>query len=241
MRLVGLNLIVLFIMPFPILTKRIKMDNTFKTQIFLIIITLSLLSACKTTDPYTGEQKVRKSVKYGAAGAIVCGLIGATKNSNNARNAAAGCAAIGAGIGAYMDHQEAELRRELEGTGVRVIRKGDKIELVLPGNITFNTNEYSIKSNFYSVLNSVAKVLYKYKDTQLDIVGFTDSQGSTAYNYRLSEDRASSVKNYLANQDVTRNRLKAYGEGENSPIADNNTANGRQQNRRVELYIVAIQ
>lgn len=220
---------------------KINMCNILKINTVLIILTISILTACTTTDPYTGEQRVRKSVKYGAAGAIVCGLIGATKNSKNARNAAAGCAAIGAGIGAYMDHQEAELRRELEGTGVRVVRQDDKIQLVLPGNITFRTNEYSIKSNFYPVLNSVAKVLYKYKDTELDIIGFTDSQGSDDYNYNLSEDRARSVKNYLANQEVNPARLKAFGEGENRPIANNNTASGRQQNRRVELYIVAKQ
>lgn len=217
------------------------MENNLNIKILLIVLTVSVLSACTAMDPYTGEQKVRKSVKYGAAGAIVCGLIGATKNSKNARNAAAGCAAIGAGIGAYMDHQEVELRRELEGTGVRVVREGDQIQLVLPGNITFNTNEYSIKSNFYPVLNSVAKVLYKYKDTALDIVGFTDSQGSDDYNFRLSEDRARSVKNYLSNQDVNPARLKAFGEGEKYPIANNNTASGREQNRRVELYIVAQQ
>ncbi|MFK8011274.1 MAG: OmpA family protein [Marinicellaceae bacterium] len=199
------------------------------------------LVACTTRDPYTGEQKVRKSVKYGAAGAVVCGLIGATKNSKNARNAAAGCAAIGAGIGAYMDHQESELRRELEGTGVRVERQGDQIQLILPGNITFNSNEYSIKSNFYPVLNSVAKVLYKYKDTELEIIGFTDSQGSEDYNMRLSEDRARNVKNYLVNQEVNSARLVAYGRGESNPIATNINANGRQHNRRVELFIVAVE
>ena len=75
----------------------------------------------------------------------------------------------------------------------------------------------------------------------MDIVGFTDSQGSDEYNYRLSEDRARSVKNYLANQEVNPARLKAYGEGEHSPIANNKTASGRQQNRRVELYIAAKQ
>ena len=222
-----------------LLTMRINMNKILFKNLFLTFAMLCILSSCATYDPYTGDKKVRKSIKYGAAGAIVCGLIGATKNSKNARNAAAGCAAIGAGIGAYMDHQETELKRELEGTGVRVVRNGDRIELVLPGNVTFNTNEYSIKSNFYPVLNSVAEVLYKYKDTELDIIGFTDSQGSDDYNFRLSDNRARSVKNYLANQDVDPIRLKAFGEGENRPIADNNTPDGRQQNRRVELYIVA--
>jgi outer membrane protein OmpA-like peptidoglycan-associated protein len=217
------------------------MTHNLNIKVLLTVLMISMLSACATTDAYTGEQKVRKSVKYGAIGGIVCGLIGATRNGRSARNAAAGCAAIGAGVGAYMDHQEAELRRELEGTGVRVVRQGDQIQLVLPGNITFNTDEYSIKSDFYPVLNSVAKVLYKYKDTALDIVGFTDSQGSDEYNYKLSFERANSVKNYLANQQIDPARLNTFGEGEKNPIADNNTARGREQNRRVELYITAKQ
>ncbi|MBL4773031.1 MAG: OmpA family protein [Alcanivoracaceae bacterium] len=204
----------------------------------LFIFVLSL-SACQTMDPYTGDPKMRKSVKYGAAAAIICGLIGATNDSQHARNAALGCGAIGAGIGAYMDHQETELRRELVGTGVRVVRNGDQIHLVLPGNITFNTSEYSIRSNFYPVLNSVAKVLYKYKDTELDIVGHTDSVGSEEYNQRLSNNRAASVMHYLTSQGVNPRRLQSFGEGEARAIADNKTAAGREQNRRVELYIVA--
>ncbi len=204
-----------------------------------ILIAAMVLSACTTTDPYTGEQKVRKSVKYGAAGAIVCGLIGATRNSKSARNAAAGCAAIGAGVGAYMDHQEAELRRELQGTGVQVRRDGDQIQLIMPSNITFNTAEYNIKSSFYPSLNSVAKVLYKYKDTVLDVIGHTDAIGKDDYNRELSYKRAYSVADYLSAQGIPGNRLSPLGLGESQPIADNNTEYGRAQNRRVELYITA--
>ncbi len=205
------------------------------------ILSLFILTACTTSDPYTGEQKVRKSVKYGAAGAIVCGLIGATKNSKNARNAAAGCAAIGAGIGAYMDHQEAELRRELQGTGVQVSRQGDQIQLIMPSNITFSSAEYNIKSSFYPSLNSVAKVLYKYKDTVLDVIGHTDSVGKDDYNRDLSYRRAYSVADYLSAQGVPGERLSPLGLGETQPIADNNTDYGRSQNRRVELFITAVE
>lgn len=207
-------------------------------KVSTIVLSMTLLSAC-TTDPYTGEEKVRKSVKYGAAGAIVCGLIGATKDSKHARNAAAGCAAIGAGIGAYMDHQESELRRELQGTGVQVKRVGDQIQLVMPSNITFNTDEHSIKSSFYSTLNSVAKVLYKYKDTALDVIGHTDSVGKVTYNQELSYKRAYGVATYLEAQGIPGKRLNPIGMGESQPIADNNTEYGRSQNRRVELYITA--
>ena len=207
-----------------------------------IIITLLLalsITACTTTDPYTGEEKVRKSVKYGAAGAVVCGLIGATRNSESARNAAAGCAAIGAGVGAYMDHQEKELREELAGSGVQVRRDGDQIQLIMPSNITFNTDEYLIKNEFYDTLDSVGKVLYKYEDTQLEVIGHTDSTGDDQYNMKLSQRRANSVASYLENRGIAGQRLTTIGMGETQPIADNSTANGRAQNRRVELYITA--
>lgn len=215
------------------------MKSIFKLP--LLIASFIALQACTTSDPYTGEQKTRKTVKYGAIGAVVCGLVGATKNSKYARNAAAGCGAIGAGIGAYMDHQERDLRRELMGTGVQVRRDGDQIQLIMPGNITFNTAEYSIRSSFYDTLNSVAKVLYKYKDTNLDIIGHTDSVGSEADNQTLSQQRAYSVADYFASQGVPSQRLTPMGAGESQPVADNMYEAGRSQNRRVELYITAIQ
>ena len=147
---------------------------------------------------------------------------------------------IGAGIGAYMDHQERDLRRELIGSGVQVRRDGDQIHLIMPGNLTFNTAEYSIRSSFYDTLNSVAKVLYKYKDTNLDIIGHTDSVGSEEDNYKLSQQRAYSVADYLASQNVPSQRLTPVGAGESQPVADNMYEAGRSQNRRVELYITAF-
>ncbi len=210
-------------------------------NIAISLLILLFLASCTTSDPYTGENKIRKSVKYGAAGAVVCGLIGATRNSKSARNAAAGCAAIGAGVGAYMDHQEAELRRELRGTGVQVARDGDQIQLIMPSNITFNSAQYNIKSSFYPSLNSVAKVLYKYKDTNLDVIGHTDSVGGDSYNRDLSYKRAYSVADYLAAQGIPGSRLSPLGLGESQPIANNNSEAGRSKNRRVELYITAVQ
>ena len=204
-------------------------------------ISLSLTSGCTVLDPYTGEEKTSKAVKYGAIGAVVCGIIGSTRNSKSARNAALGCGAIGAGVGAYMDHQEQELREELAGTGVGVQREGDQIHLIMPGDVTFETNRYDIQGNFYPVLNSVAKVLYKYEDTDLEVAGFTDSTGPDAYNQELSEKRADSVAGYLRGQKVAPQRLKAIGLGEAYPIASNDTESGRSRNRRVELKIIPIQ
>src|SRR5690606_39020667 len=178
--------------------------------------------------------------RYGAIGGVVCGLIGAAESGQRARNAGLGCGAIGAGIGAYMDAQEAELRQQMAGTGVQVQRNGDQLNLIMPGNVTFNTNEFAIRPEFYSVLDSVAQVLYKYKDTRLIVNGHTDSTGSADYNYNLSTRRATSVSNYLASRGVDQSRLIAQGMGPSQPIASNDTEAGRAQNRRVELQIVAV-
>ena len=198
-----------------------------------------VLVGCTTINPYTGEQQISRAVQYGAIGSVVCGLVGAIENGQHARNAAAGCGAIGAGVGAYMDVQEAELRQELQGTGVQVQRVGDQLNLVMPGNVTFNTNEYTLRPEFQPVLNSVAAVLYKYRDTRLQVTGHTDSTGSADYNYNLSNRRATSVANYLAAQGVDQGRILSQGMGPDQPVASNATDAGRAQNRRVELQIVA--
>ncbi len=207
----------------------------------LTLFGICLVTACSTINPYTGEQQTSRAVRYGAIGGVVCGLIGATESSTRARNAGLGCGAIGAGVGAYMDAQEAELRAELQGTGVQVQRNGDELNLIMPGNVTFNTNEFTVKNEFFPVLDSVAKVLYKFTDTNLVVTGHTDSTGAADYNYNLSNRRATSVANYLAQQGVTQARLISQGMGPDQPIASNATESGKAQNRRVELQIVALQ
>lgn len=216
-----------------------KITSLYKS-ITLAIATFTLV-ACTTINPYTGQQQTSNAVRYGAIGAVVCGLIGANESGQRARNAAAGCGAIGAGIGAYMDVQEAELREELQGTGVQVMRQGDRLDLVMPGNITFDTNQYAVRPEFTPVLDSVARVLYKYTDTRLQINGHTDSTGTATANYNLSDRRARSVANYLAAQGVTQSRILTQGLGPDQPIASNDTDAGRAANRRVELQIVAVQ
>ncbi|KZX60132.1 hypothetical protein A3709_12575 [Halioglobus sp. HI00S01] len=202
-----------------------------------IVTCMTLVSAC-TTNPYTGEQQASKAATYGAAAALGCGLIGAIDSGKHARNAALGCGAIGAGVGAYMDVQESKLRAELQGTGVQVAREGDNIRLIMPGNITFETDSYNLKSSFYPVLNSVGTVLAKYHDTTIRVSGHTDNTGSRAYNQTLSERRAASVADYLATTQVARDRMLVEGRAFDQPIADNSTPAGRAANRRVELYIL---
>jgi len=196
-----------------------------------------VLTAC-TTNPYTGEQQASKAATYGAGAAAVCGLVGAIDSGKHARNAALGCGIVGAGVGAYMDVQEAKLREQLEGTGVRVVREGDNIRLVMPGNITFQTDSYNLRSDFYPVLNSVGEVLSKYADTTVRVSGHTDNTGSRSYNQTLSERRAGSVADYLVTREVARTRMLVEGLAFDQPIADNGTSSGRAQNRRVELYIL---
>lgn len=203
----------------------------------LALVACVALSGC-TTNPYTGEQQASKTAAYGLGAAAACGLVGALDSKKTARNAALGCGIVGAGVGAYMDVQEAKLREQLQGTGVQVTREGDNIRLIMPGNITFNTDSYELRASFYPVLNSVGLVLAKYTDTTLRITGHTDDRGTRQYNLALSEHRADAVADYLVTREVARSRMFVQGVAFDTPIADNATAEGRAQNRRVELYIL---
>ena len=204
---------------------------------FTALAALAALTAC-TTNPYTGEQQASKAATYGAGAAAVCGLIGSMDSSKKARNAALGCGIVGAGVGAYMDVQEAKLREQLQGTGVQVVREGDNIRLIMPGNITFETDSYNLRPDFYPVLNSVGLVLAKYADTTMRVTGHTDNTGSREYNQTLSERRARSVADYLVTQNVAQSRMYVQGMGFDQPVADNSSPDGRSRNRRVELYIL---
>jgi outer membrane protein OmpA-like peptidoglycan-associated protein len=121
---------------------------------------------------------------------------------------------------------------------VQVAREGDNIRLIMPGNITFETDSYNLRPDFYPVLNSVSTVLAKYADTAIRVSGHTDNTGSRQYNQTLSEKRAGSVAEYLTAQGVARQRMVVQGLAFDQPIADNATATGRAQNRRVEIYIL---
>lgn len=216
-----------------------------KTILAFALATVGL-GGCMTYDPYTGEEKTSNATKGSIIGAIGGAAIGAATSSKSDRGkgaliGAASGAAIGGGIGYYMDKQEAELRRKLEGTGVRVVRNGDQIELVMPGNITFDLNQSSIQPSFMDTLESVALVLKEYDKTIIQIEGHTDSSGSDSYNQLLSEQRANSVRDFLLNQGIEPKRTRAVGYGERYPIATNDTAAGREQNRRVELTLVPMQ
>jgi len=217
-----------------------------KKTIMALAVASVTLAGCMTYDPYTGEEKVSSATKGSVIGAIGGAAVGAATSSSDDRAkgaliGAAGGAAVGGGIGYYMDRQEAKLRRQLEGTGVRVVRNGDQIDLIMPGNITFATDQSSIRPAFTDTLQSVALVLKEFDKTTIRIEGHTDSTGSDSYNQLLSESRASSVRDFLLNQGIEPSRTRAVGYGERYPVASNETAAGREQNRRVELTLVPMQ
>ena len=201
-----------------------------------------VLAGCQTTDPYTGEQKTSNTAKGAGIGAVG-GAIAAAIISGKRKNVllAAGLGALAGGaVGNYMDRQEAKLRAQLQNTGVSVTRVGDSIILNMPGNVTFATNSSNISADFYAVLDSVALVINEFEKTYVDVIGHTDSTGSADYNQQLSVARASSVARYLESQKVLPERVLTTGMGQNSPIADNDTAEGRALNRRVEIQLTPL-
>ncbi len=212
----------------------------------LSLLTALGLSACQTTNPYTGDPQTSRAT----SGAVIGGLIGAglgslTGSGSTDRRQKA---MVGAGIGAltggligdYMDKQEAELRRHLEGTGVSVTRSGNDLILNMPGDVTFATDSSNITERFKNTLDGVGIILTKYKRTMVDITGHTDNVGERNYNYGLSERRARSVAGYLQARGVMAQRMLIYGRGPDQPVASNDTAAGRQQNRRVTIQLVPL-
>lgn len=213
-----------------------------------LIVLLSVLAfvGCTTVDPQTGENNPNKTGKGAGIGAIAGAVLGAAASSkkDRGRGAVTGAvlgAAVGGGVGHYMDRQEKELREKLKDSGVQVNRQGDNLNLIMPGNITFAVNKSDIRSDFYSVLNSVSQALKEYDQTTVRISGYTDSTGPLSLNQRLSEDRANSVRTYLIAQGIATNRIDSAGYGPANPIASNGSDEGRQANRRVEIKLIPIQ
>lgn len=210
------------------------------------IIAILVVSACTTINPYTREEQTSKATKGAIIGATigaVAGIISGDDSRERRKRAliGAGIGGIaGAGVGYYMDLQEARLRAELEASGVSVVRVGDNIVLNMPGNVTFDTNQADIKSGFYPVLDSVAVVLNEYEKTLIEVAGHTDSTGTDQINQPLSERRAGSVAGYLESRDVLSMRIASFGLGSRHPVADNSTVDGRQLNRRVEITLVPL-
>ena len=220
--------------------------NFIRQSVAAVVVTIAFIGGCSTTNPYTQEQQTSKATKgalIGAATGVIAGMIAGDSAHDRRDKALIGAAvggATGGGIGYYMDVQEAKLRQQLQGSGVSVTRYGDNITQNMPGNITFARGNANINSGFYSVLDSVVLVLKEYDKTLVNVIGHTDNTGSDQFNQILSEQRASSVAQYLMSRQLSAQRFSIRGVSKNQPIADNGTESGRATNRRVEITLVPL-
>jgi outer membrane protein OmpA-like peptidoglycan-associated protein len=214
----------------------------YKAPLIITVAAAVALAGCAATEDFATnpeKQKTRQGAGIGAAGGAVAGLL--IEGGWQGALIGAGIGALAGGaVGNYQDKQEKKLRQQMAGTGVEVVRKGDNITLDMPGNVTFAFDSAALNPQFNSVLDKVAQTLLEYDQTVIQIAGHTDSTGSHAYNMKLSEQRAASVKSYLAGHGVPGQRMHTIGAGPDHPIADNATEEGRAQNRRVEITIVPV-
>jgi outer membrane protein OmpA-like peptidoglycan-associated protein len=175
-----------------------------------------------------------------AAGALVGYLIGKDAESTligTAIGAAVG-GATGAGVGRMMDNQERDMREALaESEAAAVRREGNLLAISLRGDVTFDTDSAIVKPGLYTEIDRIAGVLNQYPDTVIRVEGHTDSRGSEQYNMDLSGRRAATVQNMFVQRGLYRERIEAISFGEGSPIASNDTVEGRARNRRVEIKV----
>jgi len=204
------------------------------THIIAIGFLLTQLSGCASWS---------NTAKGGVIGAAAGGAVGAVigKAAGNTATGAVIGAAVGgtAGllIGRRMDKQAEEMQRDLENA--KVERVGEGIIVTFDSGILFDFDQASLKPQAKANIADLAQTLKKYDDTDVMVVGHSDSEGSDDYNLGLSQRRAQSVSSYVSTLGVTQSRIQEVGKGESEPIASNETTTGRQQNRRVEIAIYA--
>ncbi|WP_170439337.1 OmpA family protein [Ruegeria arenilitoris] len=217
-----------------------------KISRFLLPVGLSaafVLGAC--TDP--GTLRVQDDPNQNAKqGALLGGLIGAgvgaiANDSNPGLGAVAGAAIGAAGgglIGNQLDRQAAELRQQLANDGITIVNAGDRLIVTVPNDITFDTDSATVRPALRADLVRVGQNLVNYPNSNVQIIGHTDSDGEAGYNQILSERRANAVADVLQANGVSYARIATIGRGENQPVASNLTPEGKAQNRRVEIVIV---
>jgi outer membrane protein OmpA-like peptidoglycan-associated protein len=201
-------------------------------------IALSVLSGC------ANMSETQQGTAQGAGiGAVAGALLGAvTGGSKGAATGAALGGAVGAGGGYIwskkMQDQRVAMEQATRGTGVAVSQTTDnRLKLDIPSDIGFDTGRSAIKPNFAPILTQFASSLNQNPVTTVTIIGHTDTTGSDAVNNPLSIDRADAARDYLVSRGVARTRIVTDGRGSREPVADNNSAQGRGENRRVEIYV----
>ncbi|APW37019.1 hypothetical protein RD110_07230 [Rhodoferax koreense] len=209
----------------------VNFSNKARTSLLAVAGAAVLLSGC------ANMSETQKGAGIGAAGGAVAGaLIGGNRTG----------AAIGAGVGAlggyiwskHMQDKKVAMERATAGTGVDVVQTQDnQLKLNIPSDISFDTGRADIKPNLRPILDQFANGLRDQPNTEVRIIGHTDSTGSDAINNPLSMNRAVSARDYLASRGVDYTRIAVNGVGSREPIADNSTEAGRARNRRVEIYL----
>ncbi len=198
------------------------------------------LSAC-TPAPYDPANPNANRNNGVIGGAILGGIAGAAAGKGDRRTDEVVAGAVLGGLaggvyGSQLDKQAAELQRDL-GNDVAVIRQGDELIVRMPQDILFATDSAALQPTLRNDLYTLASSLNRYPNTTVVVVGHTDNTGSAAYNQALSERRANSVQLALVQSGVSPNRIRAFGAGEDQPIATNQTYEGRALNRRVDIRI----
>ncbi|HTK47036.1 MAG TPA: OmpA family protein [Gemmatimonadaceae bacterium] len=199
----------------------------------------SLASLVATSACASLNKKETGAIIGAASGAAVGGVVGRA-NGSTAKGAIIGAAvggAAGAVIGHQMDQQAKEIKQNIPGAVVE--RVGEGLQVTFESGLLFDYDSDVLRPAARQNLATLASSLEKYPNTDLLIVGHTDSIGSDVYNQGLSERRAAAAANYLAGQGVTRTRLRSTGRGESEPVVPNDTDADRQKNRRVEVAIYA--
>jgi outer membrane protein OmpA-like peptidoglycan-associated protein len=207
-----------------------------KRTLTLLVVMVFLLA---TVNCASWSKKTKGAVIGGAGGAVVGGVIGRAAG-NTILGAIIGAAvggAAGAIIGNYMDKQAAEMQRDLEGAEIQ--RIGEAIKITFDSGILFDFDKSDLRPVSETNLAKLAVILNKYPDTNILIEGHTDDTGSDAYNMTLSKERSQSVASYLATHEVLSARFSITGYGEEQPIVTNDTPEGRQKNRRVDIAVMA--
>ena len=203
-----------------------------------LALSIGILSGC--ADMSQTQQGTAQGAGIGAVAGAVLGA--ATGGSRGAATGAVLGGAMGAGGGYIwskrMQDQKAAMEQATAGTGVAVSQTPDnRLKLDIPSDVSFDVGRSAVKSNFAPVLDQFATSLNQHQATTVTIIGHTDNTGSDTVNNPLSTDRANAARDYLISRGVSRNRILTDGRGSREPTADNRTQQGRDRNRRVEIYV----
>ena len=208
----------------------------------LLLSTIALMGLTACVDPNAYPDQPNARATNGAIiGGVARALAGASlKGDDKVAKAAVGGiigAALGGAIGSTLDQQAADLRSSIGNSNISVTNNGQYLVVNMPQDVLFATDSASLRPDLISDLRGVAGSLNRYPNSTIEVIGHTDNSGSAAYNQDLSQRRATSVAQVLRDSGVQAGRVAAYGRGEDQPVASNLSAQGRAQNRRVEIII----